>query len=69
MAKIIRDLTTGSVPKTLLRFSLPLFLSGMSIQKRGENTAIEKITFPRRAVHRPTKSQMPSAMPSASFCW
>ena len=29
MAKIIRDLTTGSVPKTLLRFSLPLFLSGL----------------------------------------
>ena len=27
--KIIRDLTTGSVPKTLLRFSLPLFLSGL----------------------------------------
>ncbi len=26
---IIRDLTTGSVPKTLLRFSLPLFLSGL----------------------------------------
>ena len=29
MAKIIRDLTTGSVLKTLLRFSLPLFLSGL----------------------------------------
>ena len=29
MAKIIRDLTTGSVPRTLLRFSLPLFLSGL----------------------------------------
>ncbi len=29
MAKIIRDLTNGSVPKTLLRFSLPLFLSGL----------------------------------------
>ena len=29
MAKIIRDLTTGSVPKTLLRFSLPLFMSGL----------------------------------------
>ena len=27
--KIIRDLTTGSVPGTLLRFSLPLFLSGL----------------------------------------
>ena len=27
--KLIRDLTTGSVPKTLLRFSLPLFLSGL----------------------------------------
>ena len=27
--KIIRDLTTGSVPKTLLKFSLPLFLSGL----------------------------------------
>ena len=27
--KIIRDLTTGSVPKTLLRFALPLFLSGL----------------------------------------
>ena len=26
---IIRDLTTGSVPKTLLSFSLPLFLSGL----------------------------------------
>ena len=26
---IIRDLTTGSVPKTLLTFSLPLFLSGL----------------------------------------
>ncbi len=29
MPKLIRDLTTGSVPKTLLRFSLPLFLSGL----------------------------------------
>lgn len=29
MAKIIRDLTNGSVPKTLLRFSLPLFMSGL----------------------------------------
>ena len=29
MAKIIRDLTTGSVPKTLLCFSLPLFMSGL----------------------------------------
>ena len=27
--KIIRDLTVGSVPKTLLQFSLPLFLSGL----------------------------------------
>ena len=27
--EIIRDLTTGSVPGTLLRFSLPLFLSGL----------------------------------------
>lgn len=27
--KIIRDLTTGSVPGTLLRFSMPLFLSGL----------------------------------------
>ncbi len=27
--KIIRDLTQGSVPGTLLRFSLPLFLSGL----------------------------------------
>ena len=27
--ELIRDLTTGSVPKTLLRFSLPLFLSGL----------------------------------------
>jgi len=27
--KIIRDLTRGSVPKTLLSFSLPLFLSGL----------------------------------------
>ena len=27
--KIIRDLTTGSVPGTLLRFSLPLFMSGL----------------------------------------
>ena len=27
--RIIRDLTTGSVPKTLLSFSLPLFLSGL----------------------------------------
>ena len=26
---IIRDLTTGSVPKTLLRFAFPLFLSGL----------------------------------------
>ena len=26
---IVRDLTVGSVPKTLLRFSLPLFLSGL----------------------------------------
>ena len=26
---IIRDLTTGSVPRTLLSFSLPLFLSGL----------------------------------------
>ena len=26
---IIRDLTTGSVPKTLFTFSLPLFLSGL----------------------------------------
>ncbi|MBR6221309.1 MAG: MATE family efflux transporter [Clostridia bacterium] len=29
MPKLIRDLTTGSVPKTLLRFSLPLFMSGL----------------------------------------
>ena len=27
--KIIRDLTTGSVPKTLLKFALPLFMSGL----------------------------------------
>ena len=27
--EIIRDLTTGSVPRTLLTFSLPLFLSGL----------------------------------------
>ena len=27
--KIIRDLTVGSVPKTLLSFSMPLFLSGL----------------------------------------
>ena len=27
--KIIRDLTTGSVPKTLLRFATPLFMSGL----------------------------------------
>lgn len=27
--RIIRDLTTGSVPATLLRFSLPLFMSGL----------------------------------------
>ncbi len=27
--KIIRDLTTGSVPETLLKFSTPLFLSGL----------------------------------------
>ena len=27
--QIIRDLTVGSVPKTLIRFSLPLFLSGL----------------------------------------
>ncbi|MBO6053052.1 MAG: polysaccharide biosynthesis C-terminal domain-containing protein, partial [Clostridia bacterium] len=27
--KIIRDLTTGSVPGTLLRFSMPLFFSGL----------------------------------------
>ena len=27
--RIIRDLTVGSVPKTLLTFSLPLFLSGL----------------------------------------
>ncbi|MER1993715.1 MAG: MATE family efflux transporter, partial [Eubacteriales bacterium] len=27
--RIIRDLTAGSVPKTLLSFSLPLFLSGL----------------------------------------
>ncbi|MBQ9412840.1 MAG: MATE family efflux transporter [Oscillospiraceae bacterium] len=27
--KLIRDLTTGSVTKTLLRFALPLFLSGL----------------------------------------
>ena len=27
--KLIRDLTTGSVPATLLRFSMPLFLSGL----------------------------------------
>ena len=26
---IIRDLTTGSVPRTLISFSLPLFLSGL----------------------------------------
>ena len=26
---LIRDLTTGSVPKTLLTFSMPLFLSGL----------------------------------------
>ena len=26
---IIRDLTKGSVPRTLLSFSLPLFLSGL----------------------------------------
>ena len=29
MPKLIRDLTTGSVPKTLISFSLPLFLSGL----------------------------------------
>ena len=28
-AKIIRDLTVGSVPKTLLRFAMPLFASGV----------------------------------------
>ena len=28
-SSIIRDLTTGSVPRTLLSFSLPLFLSGL----------------------------------------
>ena len=28
-SKIIRDLTVGSVPKTLLSFSMPLFLSGL----------------------------------------
>ena len=27
--EIIRDLTTGNVPKTLLRFAMPLFLSGL----------------------------------------
>ena len=27
--KLIRDLTTGSVPGTLLRFAMPLFLSGL----------------------------------------
>ena len=27
--EIIRDLTKGSVPRTLLTFSLPLFLSGL----------------------------------------
>ena len=26
---LIRDLTKGSVPKTLFTFSLPLFLSGL----------------------------------------
>ena len=27
--ELIRDLTGGSVPKTLLRFAMPLFLSGL----------------------------------------
>ena len=27
--ELIRDLTTGSVPKTLIRFALPLLLSGL----------------------------------------
>ena len=27
--ELIRDLTTGSVPGTLLRFAMPLFLSGL----------------------------------------
>ena len=27
--EIIRDLTVGSVPKTLLRFATPLFMSGL----------------------------------------
>ena len=27
--RLIRDLTTGSVPKTLLNFAMPLFLSGL----------------------------------------
>ena len=27
--RIIRDLTVGSVPKTLLTFALPLFMSGL----------------------------------------
>ena len=27
--ELIRDLTSGSVPGTLLRFSMPLFLSGL----------------------------------------
>ena len=27
--ELIRDLTTGSVPKTMLRFAMPLFLSGL----------------------------------------
>ena len=27
--RIIRDLTSGSVPRTLISFSLPLFLSGL----------------------------------------
>ena len=28
-SELIRDLTTGSVPKTMLRFAMPLFLSGL----------------------------------------
>ena len=27
--ELIRDLTNGSVPKTLLNFAMPLFLSGL----------------------------------------
>ena len=27
--ELIRDLTTGSVPGTMLRFAMPLFLSGL----------------------------------------